>query len=168
MPSLPVPVFTLRRTPRGAQRKTRGRVVRYSFLVGLLHSLLHAGLSRRSDLAIYHQPRGAFVPLNKSWVSSVRFGPFSSTCRLEEAESLADSRPRMLVARALIAPCSHARKPLPGALPLSFLEHKVGRVLRSLAFGYGKPQRMKVQTIEQRLSLTKKNACRHDVERVDQ
>jgi hypothetical protein len=27
---------------------------------------------------------------------------------------------------------------------------------------------MKVQTIEQRLSLTKKNGCRYDVERVDQ
>ena len=43
IPSPPVPLFTLRRTPRGAQRKTRGRVVRYSFLVGLLHSVLHAG-----------------------------------------------------------------------------------------------------------------------------
>ena len=120
-----------------------------------------------SAKAIYHQLRRAFVPLNKSWVSSVRFGPFSSTCRLEEAESLADSRPRMFVARALIAPCSNARKPLPGALPLSFLEHKVGRVLRSLAFGYGKPQRMKVQTIEQQFSLTEKNGYRRDVERVD-
>ncbi|MDQ1470432.1 MAG: hypothetical protein QOJ99_1912, partial [Bryobacterales bacterium] len=28
----------------------------------------------------------------------------------------------------------------------------MGGVFRSLAFGYGKPQRMKVQTIEQRLS----------------
>jgi AraC-like DNA-binding protein len=34
------------------QRKTRGRAVRYSFLVGLLHSLLHAGLSRRTALTI--------------------------------------------------------------------------------------------------------------------
>jgi len=30
-------------------------VVRYSFLVGLLHSLLHAGLSRRTDSAMLHQ-----------------------------------------------------------------------------------------------------------------
>jgi hypothetical protein len=30
------------------QRKTRGRAVRYSFLVGLFHSLLHAGLARRT------------------------------------------------------------------------------------------------------------------------
>src|SRR4030088_920209 len=74
----------------------------------------------------------------------------------------------MFVARIVIAPCYHAMQPLPEALSLCFLEHKVGRVLRSLAFGYGKPQRMKVQTIEQRLSLTKKNGCRHDVERVDQ
>src|SRR5271154_3806910 len=49
IPSPPVPLFTLRRAPHGAQRKTRGRVVRYSFLVGLFHSLLHAGLSRRTD-----------------------------------------------------------------------------------------------------------------------
>ena len=35
--------------------QTRGRAVRYSFLVGLLHSLLHAGLSRRTALAIYRQ-----------------------------------------------------------------------------------------------------------------
>ena len=48
-------MFKLRRAPRGAQRKTRGRVVRYSFLVGLLHSLLHAGLSRRTASAICTQ-----------------------------------------------------------------------------------------------------------------
>src|SRR5258708_30185357 len=52
IPSPPVPLFTLRRTPRGGQRKTRGRAVRYSILVGLFHSLLHAGLSRRTALAI--------------------------------------------------------------------------------------------------------------------
>jgi hypothetical protein len=121
-----------------------------------------------SALAIYHQLRRAFVWVNNSWASSVRFGRFSSTCRLEETESLADSRRLMLVARILIALCSHAMKPLPEALSLPFLEHKMGRVFRSLAFGYGKPQRMKVQTMEQRLSLTKKNGCRHDVERVDQ
>src|SRR5260370_31411051 len=54
IPSPPAPLFTLRRTPHDVQRKTRGRVVRYSFLVGLLHSLLHAGLSRRTDSAIMH------------------------------------------------------------------------------------------------------------------
>src|SRR5271169_3453721 len=56
IPSPPVPLFTLRRTPRGVQRKTRGRAVRYSFLVGLFHSLLHAGLSRRTALAIWTKP----------------------------------------------------------------------------------------------------------------
>lgn len=120
-----------------------------------------------SDLAIYHQLRRAFVSVNNSWASSVRFGRFSSTCRLEGTESLADSRPLMFVARILIAPCSHAMKPLPEALSLRFLEHKMGRVFRSLAFGYGKPQRMKVQTIEQRFSLTEENGYRRDVERVD-
>jgi hypothetical protein len=54
IPSPPIPLFTLRHTPRGVQRKTRDRAVRYSFLVGLLHSLLHAGLSRRTALAILH------------------------------------------------------------------------------------------------------------------
>ncbi len=42
---------------RGVQRKTRGRAVRYSFLVGLFNSLLHAGLSRRTDPAILRQSR---------------------------------------------------------------------------------------------------------------
>jgi hypothetical protein len=32
-------------------------VVRYSFLVGLFHSLLHAGLARRTDSAILRQSR---------------------------------------------------------------------------------------------------------------
>jgi hypothetical protein len=44
-----------------------GRVVRCSFLVGLFHSLLHAGLSRRTALAIYHETRNApsfRLPLN--------------------------------------------------------------------------------------------------------
>src|ERR1039457_7169706 len=57
---------------------------------------------------------------------------------------------------------------LAGGLSLRSLEYKMGRVFRSLAFGYGKPQSMKVQTIEQRLSLTKKNGCRREVDRVDQ
>ena len=47
IPSPPIPLFTLRWTPRGAQRKTRGRVDRYSFLVRNFHPLLSAGLSRR-------------------------------------------------------------------------------------------------------------------------
>ena len=93
--------------------------------------------------------------------------PFLVNLPVEETESLADSRPLMFVARILIAPCSHAMKPLPEALSLRFLEHKMGRVFRSLAFGYGKPQRMKVQTIEQQFSLTEKNGYRRDVERVD-
>src|ERR1700748_2434308 len=66
IPSPPVPLFTLRRTPRDAQRKTRGRVVRYSFLVGLFHSLLHAGLSRRTALAIYHQLKLARMELPRT------------------------------------------------------------------------------------------------------
>jgi hypothetical protein len=69
IPSPPVPLFTLRRTPRDAHRKTRGRVVRYSFLVGLLHSLLHAGLARRTTLAIVLQPKLRFwlSLINAKW-----------------------------------------------------------------------------------------------------
>src|SRR5258708_14217429 len=52
LPSPSVPLFTLRRTPHDAPRKTRGRVVRYSFLVRLFHSLLHAGLSRRTGTCL--------------------------------------------------------------------------------------------------------------------
>src|SRR5215469_12936351 len=48
IPSPLMPLFTLRRAPQGALRKTRGRVDRYSLLVRLLHPLLHAGLSRRT------------------------------------------------------------------------------------------------------------------------
>ena len=48
---------------------------------------------------------------------------------------------------------------MPESLFLRFLDHQMSRVFRGLAFGYGKPQRLKVQTIEQGLSLTKKNGC---------
>src|ERR1035437_9482932 len=57
IPSPPIPLFTLRCTPHGAQRKTRGRVVRYSFLVGLFHSLIHAGLSRRTKTPVSRHSR---------------------------------------------------------------------------------------------------------------
>src|SRR5215472_15225413 len=56
IPTPPIPLFTLRRAPRGAQRKTRGRVDRYSFLVRNFHSLLHAGLARRTVIRIFRQP----------------------------------------------------------------------------------------------------------------
>jgi hypothetical protein len=39
-------------SPSRYQRKTRGRVDRYSFPVRILHSLLHAGLSRRTNIPI--------------------------------------------------------------------------------------------------------------------
>src|SRR5262252_5950362 len=55
IPTPPIPLFTLRRAPRDAQRKTRGRVDRYSFLVRLLPPLLHAGLARRTVIRIYRQ-----------------------------------------------------------------------------------------------------------------
>src|SRR5271167_1124467 len=45
------------------QRKTRGRADRYSFPVRLLHSLLHAGLSRRTRIALLHHRCGS-VPVH--------------------------------------------------------------------------------------------------------
>ena len=49
IPSPPVPLFMLHQVLHNTLCKTRGRVVRYSFLVRLFHSLLHAGLSRRTQ-----------------------------------------------------------------------------------------------------------------------
>src|SRR5215467_7577867 len=48
IPSPSFPLFTLHWTLHSAQRKTRGRADRYSFLVRLFHPQLHAGLSRRT------------------------------------------------------------------------------------------------------------------------
>ena len=49
-PRPPMPRSTLRNTPRDVPRKTRGQDgVAFSFPVGLLHPLQHAGLSRRSS-----------------------------------------------------------------------------------------------------------------------
>jgi hypothetical protein len=48
IPSPSVALFTLQRWLHNVRCKTRGRVVRYSFLVRLLHPLLHTGLSRRT------------------------------------------------------------------------------------------------------------------------
>ena len=63
IPSPPIPLFTLRCAPHGAQRKTRGRVDRYSFLVGILPSLLHAGLARRTDKACSRSLRCSAFPV---------------------------------------------------------------------------------------------------------
>jgi hypothetical protein len=48
IPRPPIPLFTLHCAPHGVQRKTRGRVDRYSLLVRLFHPLLQTGLSRRT------------------------------------------------------------------------------------------------------------------------
>src|ERR1019366_8964650 len=58
LPTPPIPLFTLRRVPRGTQRKTRGRADRYSLLVRIFHSLLHAGLARRT-VEDFHLPVSA-------------------------------------------------------------------------------------------------------------
>src|SRR5580704_15286285 len=66
------PVYASPHTSR-CTTQTRGRVVRYSFLVGLLHSLLHAGLSRRTELAILHSPRSTSVSRMASDCSKIHF-----------------------------------------------------------------------------------------------
>ena len=55
IPSPSFPLFTLHWTLRSAQRKTRSRADRYSFLVRLFHSLLHAGLARRTVMGMFRQ-----------------------------------------------------------------------------------------------------------------
>jgi hypothetical protein len=52
LPTPPIPLSTLRCVPHDTQCKTRGRVDRWSFLVRIFHSLLQAGLSRRTYIAI--------------------------------------------------------------------------------------------------------------------
>jgi len=48
-PGPPIPLSTLRASSHDASRKTEGQDgVAVSFLVGLFHSLQHAGLTRRS------------------------------------------------------------------------------------------------------------------------
>ena len=52
IPRPPIPLFTLHCAPHGVQRKTRGRVDRYSLLVRLFHPLLQTGLSRRTGYSL--------------------------------------------------------------------------------------------------------------------
>ena len=57
IPTPPILCLRFACVPRDTQRKTRGRAVRYSFLVRLFHPLLHAGLARRTAMAIFRQLR---------------------------------------------------------------------------------------------------------------
>ena len=57
IPRPPIPLFMLHCASHDAQRKTRGRVDRYSFLVRLFHPLLHTGLSRRTGYLLYESSR---------------------------------------------------------------------------------------------------------------
>src|SRR5580700_5341725 len=51
IPGPPIPLSTLQATSRDVTRKTEGQDgVAVSFLVGLFHSLQHAGLSRRTPI----------------------------------------------------------------------------------------------------------------------
>ena len=72
IPSPPIPLFTLRCAPRGAQRKTRGRVDRYSFLVRifiLCFLPVYTGAPGPPPL------RSAALPFDDAqWAGAVRFG----------------------------------------------------------------------------------------------
>ena len=57
IPSPSFPLFTLHWTLHSAQRKTRGRADRYSFLVRLFHPQLHAGLFRRTPTISSDEPK---------------------------------------------------------------------------------------------------------------
>jgi hypothetical protein len=57
-------------SPSRYQCKTRGQVDRYSFLVRLFHPLLHAGLSRRTNISIALIDPGNGV-LNTYWNSLI-------------------------------------------------------------------------------------------------
>jgi len=78
-PGPPIPLSTLRVTPRDASRKTQGQDgVAVSFLVGLFHSLQHAGLTRRSlinelspNLILAQGPyRLPNLPVRQDWSST--------------------------------------------------------------------------------------------------
>src|SRR5215472_2178252 len=60
-PCPPMPLFTLRGHLAMPQRKTRGRVDRYSFLVRLFHPLLQTGLSRRTQTSLWGARAGVEV-----------------------------------------------------------------------------------------------------------
>ena len=67
-PGPPIPLSTLQATPRDAACKTEGQDgVAVSFLVGLFHSLQHAGLTRRTLINAVH---GEEVKLYFKWTGS--------------------------------------------------------------------------------------------------
>src|SRR5216683_3034611 len=74
-PTPPIPLFTLRRAPHGTQRKTRGRADRYSLLVRIFHSLLHAGLARRTVIAMFHQQRFVARPVGRGRARNANSAP---------------------------------------------------------------------------------------------
>ncbi len=65
IPRPPRPLFTLHCAPHGTQRKTRGRVDRYSFLVRLFHPLLPTGSSRRTSYPLTVAAYGGYIPTKK-------------------------------------------------------------------------------------------------------
>ena len=69
-PRPPMPLSTLRQTPRDVRRKTRGQDgFALSFPVGLFHSLQHAGLARRTE---YHRRSSLTVASGKRAASGHR------------------------------------------------------------------------------------------------
>jgi hypothetical protein len=81
-PRPPMPRSTLRNTPRDVSRKTRGQDgVAFSFPVGLLHPLQHAGLSRRTTRnaqpvllknSTRSRPQGRNADYSLKWISAAK------------------------------------------------------------------------------------------------
>jgi len=81
IPRPPIPLCTLRCAPCDAQRNTRGRVDRYSFLVRLFHPPLQTGLSRRTG---YPPAVGCNLKVNPLAGGGVFFArEFVRNCDLE-------------------------------------------------------------------------------------
>ena len=121
IPSPPIPLFTLRRAPRGTQRKTRGRAVRYSFLVRLFHSLLRAGLSRRSIT----RPHRSYSPLRLPDWPPPFLATFGAATPSQSRASLTDLRSPSLhavlntpVDRIRCSLVDELRDPAPGFFPV--------------------------------------------------
>src|SRR5579871_2673166 len=70
-----MPLFTLREPPRDDPRKTRGQDgIAISFPVRLFHSLLHAGLSRRTT-TLHKKIRAHACRPAPNWVRSFQTSP---------------------------------------------------------------------------------------------
>ena len=151
IPSPPIPLFTLRRAPRGTQRKTRGRAVRYSFLVRLFHSLLRAGLSRRSIT----RPHRSYSPLRLPDWPPPFLATFGAATPSQSRASLTDLRSPSLHA-VLNTPVDRIRCSLVGELRVPARVSSLSMQPSPFAWRVG----VHIFTFEACSSFTRVTACR--------